>query len=199
VLDRPAAELVRARRSACIGPQALCPVGNGAGHLSQFLSHSPLSGAIHQRPPRSCSGRSRTVADAGERWPALLESVLGQPLASSNLASSATLTCYDALGLRSRAVPCPTARVSFSVSVWVLAICLIPDKSVWWCAEMTHVVPGQGCRGRTSMEPRTPLKRAHRRSGQAGTVRRPGCRLLLHGAGASGSLPLQRRRQHNRG
>jgi len=90
VLDRPAAELVRARRSACIGPQALCPVGNGAGHLSQFLSHSPLSGAIHQRPPRSCSGRSRTVADAGERWPALLESVLGQPLASSNLASSAT-------------------------------------------------------------------------------------------------------------
>ena len=77
MLDRPAAELVRARRSACIGPQALCPVGNGAGHLSQFLSHSPLSGAIHQRPPRSCSGRSRTVADAGERWPALLESVLG--------------------------------------------------------------------------------------------------------------------------
>ena len=107
----------------------------------------------------------------------------GQPLASSNLASSATLTCYDALGLRSHAVPCPTARVSFSVSVWVLAICLIPDKSVWWCAEMTHVVPGQGCRGRTSMEPRTPLKRAHRRSGQAGTVRRPGCRLLVRGAG----------------
>jgi hypothetical protein len=46
------------------------------GHLSQFLSHSPPSAAVHQRPPQSCSGRSRTVADCGERWPALLESVL---------------------------------------------------------------------------------------------------------------------------
>jgi hypothetical protein len=34
-------------------------------------------GAVHQRPPRSCSGRSRTVADCGGRWRALLESVLG--------------------------------------------------------------------------------------------------------------------------
>ena len=47
------------------------------GLLSQFLSHSPASGAVHRRPPQSCSGRSRTVADACERWPALLESVLG--------------------------------------------------------------------------------------------------------------------------
>ena len=47
--------------------------------LSQFLSHSPASGAVHQRPPRSCSGRSRTVAAIGERWSALLESVLGAP------------------------------------------------------------------------------------------------------------------------
>jgi hypothetical protein len=35
------------------------------------------SGAVHRCSPRSCLGRSRTVADAGERWPALLESVLG--------------------------------------------------------------------------------------------------------------------------
>ena len=45
--------------------------------LSQFLSHSPLSVTVLRRPPQSCSGRSRTVADAGERWSALLESVLG--------------------------------------------------------------------------------------------------------------------------
>jgi hypothetical protein len=47
------------------------------GLLSQFLSHSPLTATVHRRPPRSRSGRSRTVADIGERWPALLESVLG--------------------------------------------------------------------------------------------------------------------------
>ena len=30
-----------------------------------------------QQPPRSCSGRSRTVVDLGERWCAFLESLLG--------------------------------------------------------------------------------------------------------------------------
>src|SRR5262249_60651950 len=35
--------------------------------LSQFLSHSPPSAAVHQRPPESRSGRSRTVADCGGR------------------------------------------------------------------------------------------------------------------------------------
>ena len=127
---------------------------------SQIWSHSPGFAGVRRDPSVTVSpghGRRRTPVNAGQHcWKACW----GQPLASSNLASSATLTCYDALGLRSHAVPCPTARVSFSVSVWVLAICLIPDKSVWWCAEMTHVVPGQGCRGRTSMEPRTPLNRA---------------------------------------
>ncbi len=38
----------------------------------------------------------------------------------------------------------PVAIVS-----WALAKCLIPGKPVWWHAEMTHVVPGQGGRGRT--------------------------------------------------
>src|SRR6266566_2998499 len=41
--------------------------------LSQFLPNSPPSGAVHHRPPQSCSGRSRTVAAIGERWPAVLE------------------------------------------------------------------------------------------------------------------------------
>ena len=67
----------------------------------------------------------------------------GQPLRSSNLLSSATLTCDDALGSRSRAALHATACVSFSVSVAPPAICLIPDKPVWWHAEMTHVAPGQ--------------------------------------------------------
>ena len=37
----------------------------------------PRPGPFTGGPPRPCSGRSRTVADAGERGPTLLESVLG--------------------------------------------------------------------------------------------------------------------------
>jgi hypothetical protein len=44
---------------------------------AQFWSHSSPSGTVHRRSAGSCSRRPRTVADAGERWPALLESVLG--------------------------------------------------------------------------------------------------------------------------
>src|SRR5215469_9528241 len=69
------------------------------------------------------------------------------------------LTCDDTLGSCSRAALPPPARVSFSVSLAPWAICLIPDKPVWWHAEMTHVVPGQGHCGRTWTEPRTPPRR----------------------------------------
>src|SRR5262249_301737 len=93
------------------------------------------------------------------------------------------LTCDDALGSCPRAALHATACVSFSVSVETWVIYLIPGKPVWWHAEMTHVVPGQGRGGRTRTEAGAPLGRAYRRSGQAGTVRRPGCRLLLRGAG----------------
>ena len=55
----------------------LRPARNGVDRLSQFLSHSSPSAAVRRRPPESCSGRSRTVTDAGERGPALVESVLG--------------------------------------------------------------------------------------------------------------------------
>jgi hypothetical protein len=44
--------------------------------LSFGLNSSP-SGTVHRRPLGLCSRSSRTVADAGERWSALLESVLG--------------------------------------------------------------------------------------------------------------------------
>jgi hypothetical protein len=44
---------------------------------AQFWSHSSPSGAVHRRSPGSCLRSSRTVAAAGERWSALLESVLG--------------------------------------------------------------------------------------------------------------------------
>ena len=47
------------------------------------------------RPIRHGRPRSRTVVNPGERWPTLLESALGQPLRSSNLLSSATLTCRN--------------------------------------------------------------------------------------------------------
>jgi hypothetical protein len=85
------------------------------GALSQFLSHSPASGGVHQCSLGSCLCSSRTVADAGERGPALLESVLGQPLGSSNLPSSATLTCDDALGSWSHAA-LPPQRLSHFLS-----------------------------------------------------------------------------------
>jgi hypothetical protein len=44
---------------------------------AQFWAHSSPSRAVHRWSPGSCSRGSRTVADAGERWPTLLESVLG--------------------------------------------------------------------------------------------------------------------------
>jgi len=55
---------------------AASPPFPAPGLWAQFWSHSPASGTVHERPPRSSSGRSRTVADLGERWCALLESVL---------------------------------------------------------------------------------------------------------------------------
>src|SRR6516225_6469447 len=59
------------------------------GSLSQFVSHSPPSATVLRWSRASCLRSSRTVADAGERWPALLEACWGQPLRSSNLLSSA--------------------------------------------------------------------------------------------------------------
>ena len=44
---------------------------------AQFWAHSPPSAAVHQRSQWACLRTSRTVADIGERWSALLESVLG--------------------------------------------------------------------------------------------------------------------------
>jgi hypothetical protein len=44
---------------------------------AQFWAHSPPSATVRQWSPRWCSRSSRTAADAGERWPTLLESVLG--------------------------------------------------------------------------------------------------------------------------
>src|SRR6516225_6054936 len=66
------ASTLTGRRSAAALPRSEPP-----GLLSQFLSHSPPSGTVRQCPPRSCLCSSRTVADAGERRPTLLESVLG--------------------------------------------------------------------------------------------------------------------------
>jgi hypothetical protein len=85
--------------------------------LSQFLSHSPPSGTVHQCSLGWCLRSSRTVADAGERWSALLESVLGATpqefespiLRHADLRQPAWITF-------ARCATSP-ARVSFSVSV----------------------------------------------------------------------------------
>jgi hypothetical protein len=69
---REIASTLTGRRSSGVLPR-----GGPPGLLSQFLSHSPPSGAVHQCSLGSCLRSSRTVADAGERGPALLESVLG--------------------------------------------------------------------------------------------------------------------------
>src|SRR5215470_6311353 len=111
-------------------------VGSVLGSFLHVRGRSPVV-------TRSCSRGSRTVADAGERHATVLESVLGatpQEFESPILRHA---------GLRQRAwimvARCAnrTACVSFSVSVEPAAICLIPDKPVWWHAEMTHVVAGQ--------------------------------------------------------
>jgi hypothetical protein len=57
--------------AATPGRQAL------AGAWAQFWAHSSPSRAVHWWSPGSCLRCSRMVADAGERWSALLESVLG--------------------------------------------------------------------------------------------------------------------------
>ena len=65
-----ASTLTRSRSSAVLprsGPPGL-------------LSHSPPSGTVHQCSLGSCLCSSRTVADAGEHGPTLLESVLGATL-----------------------------------------------------------------------------------------------------------------------
>jgi hypothetical protein len=81
---RPHAALLRpaARRhtwAAGVGP---C-MGSVLGSFTPVRHRSPASTPIGLRS-------SRTVADAGERGPTLLESVLGATLRSSNLLSSAT-------------------------------------------------------------------------------------------------------------
>jgi hypothetical protein len=86
---------VTAARAALLGP-AIRPPHLGQQALArawaQFWSHSSPSAAVHRWSVGSCSRSSRTVADAGERWSTLLESAW-QPLRSSNLLSSAALTC----------------------------------------------------------------------------------------------------------
>jgi hypothetical protein len=77
-----------------------CP----AGHLSQFLSHSPPSAPVHRRPQPSRQGRSRTMAAIGERWPALLESVLGATPREFESRILRALTCANALAGHSETV-----------------------------------------------------------------------------------------------
>ena len=68
-------------RPVTTAPAAIKPVhwrgrhGSSRPRLGSVLV-SPPSGTVHRCSPRSCLRSSRTVADAGEHGPALLESVL---------------------------------------------------------------------------------------------------------------------------
>ena len=90
----------------------------------------------------------------------------GTSMTRAPVAACATMSACAAGRSKPAARPGPggpaTSRacVSFSVSVEPPAICRIPDKPVYWHAEMTHVVPGQRRRGHTWTEGCTPLKRA---------------------------------------
>ena len=111
---------------------------------------------IHPRPGPFTSVRSGRVCAVRGRWRTSVnadqhcwKACWGQPLRSSNLLSSATLTCDDALGSCSRAA-LYRQRVSHFLSQfesWPYA--LSRTNRCEWHAEMTHVVPGQGRRGRT--------------------------------------------------
>jgi len=84
--------------------------------LSFGLIHprtGPFTGG-HPDRVRAARGRWRTPVNAMQHcWKACW----GQPLASSNLASSAMLTCEDALGSRSRAALHRTACLIFCLSL----------------------------------------------------------------------------------
>src|SRR5215470_18958638 len=108
-------QLTRPGGSRGTGSPGRRPARGAVSVWAQFRAHSSTYGAVHRWSPGSCSRGSRTVADAGERRATLLESVLGQPLRSSNLLSSAALTCDDVLGSPSRTAVHPKARVSFPV------------------------------------------------------------------------------------
>ncbi len=96
---------------------------------------SLISSLIHPRPAPFTDGRVwRIRAGRGRRRPSVnagqhcWKACWGQPLRSSNLLSSATVTCEDALPAmpsRSRT----HARLSHFLAQKVAATCLIPDKS----------------------------------------------------------------------
>ena len=97
---------------------------------SQLWSHSPPSGTVHRRPRAAYQRRSRTVAAVVNIGQHCWKACWGQPLASSNLASSATLTCGDALQPGSLSALRPELCLISCLS-WNLGYILIPDKPVW--------------------------------------------------------------------
>jgi hypothetical protein len=113
-------------------------------------------GLIHSCPRSFTDGHPARVHARRERWRTSVnagqhcwEACWVQALASSNLASSATLICDDALGWCSRAALHPKRVSHFLSQFEPWPYFLFRAKRRGWHAEMTHVVPGQGRRGRT--------------------------------------------------
>ena len=152
------------------------------GAWSQFWSHSPPSAAVRRRPPGAKPGRSRTVAAPGGRWPAWLESVLGETPQEfeSPILRHADLQKHCSsppTGGRSEFPP-----VSFVVSVLSvgrrlrrLNVALFARSQACQTAKNGEAHAAEACA--------LPFRAGRDRP-------RPGCRLLL---GAAGYPPIDRK------
>jgi hypothetical protein len=158
-----------------------------AGALGHETGPGLKCGLIHPHPApftdrhpgriRAGRGRWRSPVNAGQHcWKACW----GQPLASSNLASSAHLTCGDAVGSWSRATLHRTACVSFSVSVAPRPYVLFRTDRCDGTLRCTRCT--WSATSRTYLNGMVHAAEACAPPFRAGRDRpRPGCRLLLHG------------------
>jgi hypothetical protein len=151
---------------------------------AQFWAHSSMYGAVHRWSPGSCSRGSRTVADAGERWSTLLESVLG---ATPQEFESPILRHADLQEHLMMAAGMRASRVAWShlvVSVLSAGRCHRRDMPSLLCL-VTDAPDGPNREAHAARACALPFRAGRERP-------RPGCRLLLGAAG----YPLTFRPHH---
>jgi hypothetical protein len=134
--------MASARGKTCCGhPWLVTP-----GAVSVLVSFTYVR-TVHQRSRGGHWRRSRTVENSGERTSAVLESVLGQPLKSSNLLSSATPDLGKRLPWLALLLGILRAQSHFLVSVALSELVLSraerpgshrpPPRTYWWYATAT--------------------------------------------------------------